>query len=155
MDILIAIALLIVGAVIGFFAARFWYTKGQSQTTVKQAENDLKALLAQQAEHHVFQSRQLVETVEKQCQALKEQLNNYESLLTPDEASQKPTVPFYGEHASTYLRNTLNQDAKLHQASSTDTQPRDFADAGSGLFVGQAESPKNEDKQEASAGTKS
>ena len=139
MDILIPIALLIVGAIIGFFAARYWYGKGPSQTAVKQAENDVKALLSQQAEHHVFQSRQLIETVEKQCTALKEQLDNYETLLKPDEVSQKPAVPFYGEHASTYLRNTLNRDAKLHQATSTDTQPRDFADAGSGLFAGQSD----------------
>ena len=136
MDIVIPLALLFVGVVIGFFCARFWYTRGTSAVTVKQAENDLKAMLSQQAEHHIFQSKQLIDTVEKQCDALKEQLANYESLLATDDANEKPSVPFYGEHASTYLRNTLNKDAKLHQASSTDTQPRDFADAGSGLFVG-------------------
>jgi len=136
MEIIIPLSLLIVGAIIGFFAARYWYGRGPSQATIQQAENDLKALLAQQAEHHVYQSRQLIDTVEKQCEAMKEQLDNYESLLRPDEATQKPEVPFYGEHASTYLRNTLNRDAKLHKASSTDTQPRDFAAAGSGLFAG-------------------
>lgn len=139
MEIFISIALLIVGAVIGFFAAKYWYGKGASKTSVEQAEQELKALLAQQAEHHVFQSRQFVDGVEKQCRDMREQLDNYEKLLTPNQTEAQPAVPFYGEHASNYLRNTLNRDAKLHKASSTDTQPRDFAAAGSGLFVGQAE----------------
>ena len=137
MDIIISLALVIVGAVIGFFAARYWYGKERSQTSIQQAEKDLKALLAQQAEHHVFQSRQLIDSVEKQCNAMREQLDNYESLLTPNTDEQQPVVPFYGEHASNYLRNTLEQDAKLHKSSKTDTQPRDFAAAGSGLFVGE------------------
>lgn len=136
MDILIPIALLIVGAVIGFFAAHYHYKRNLSQINRNQAENDLKAVLSQQAEHHLYESRQLIDSVEKSCQQLHEKLNSYESLLTPDETGQAPAVPFFGEHASTYLRNNLNQDARARRAS-TETQPKDFANASSGLFVGE------------------
>ena len=138
MEIAVAIGLVIVGGIIGFFIARHWYGRGPSKTTIEQAENEIKALLSQQSEHHIFQSKQFIQTIEKQCAALNEQLAAYENLLTAQNNENAPSVPFYGEHASTYLRNQLDKDAERKVLVQTDTQPRDFADAGSGLFAGQA-----------------
>lgn len=45
-------------------------------------------------------------------------------------------VPFYGEQATTYLRNNLKGSDKSRVQRVSDTQPRDFANSGSGLFVG-------------------
>jgi uncharacterized membrane-anchored protein YhcB (DUF1043 family) len=138
MEIAVAIGLVLVGGIIGFFVARHWYGQGPTQSSIEQAENDLKALLSQQSEHHVFQSKQIIRNIQKQCAALNEQLNAYEGLLAPEEGEGKKAVPFYGEHASTYLRNHLDKGSERKAASQTDTQPRDFAAAGSGLFAGQA-----------------
>lgn len=136
MEILLSLGLLIVGGIIGFFAARHWYDKGVSQESISQATSELKALLSQQSEHHIFQSKQLVENIEKQCAALREQIQAYENLLKPDNDSNKEAVYYFGEQADTYLRNQFDNGSKLKLSSRSDTQPRDFAQAGSGLFAG-------------------
>jgi uncharacterized membrane-anchored protein YhcB (DUF1043 family) len=138
-EILLSLGLLIVGGIIGFFAARHWYNKGASQESITQATSELKALLSQQSEHHVFQSKQLIENIEKQCASLREQIRAYENLLTPDSESTKESVHYFGEQADTYLRNQLDKGSRLELSSQSDTQPRDFAQAGSGLFTGKGE----------------
>ena len=139
MEIAVAIGLVIVGGIIGFFIGRHWYGRGPTQTSIEQAENDIKALLSQQSEHHIFQTKQFIQNIEKQCTALNEQLNAYEGLMSTQDADNKQAVPFFGEHASTYLRNQLNKGTARKTPSQTDTQPRDFAAAGSGLFAGESE----------------
>jgi len=55
-------------------------------------------------------------------------------------------VPFYGEQATTYLRNNLKGSDKSKVNRVSDTQPKDFANSGSGLFVGGSEQ-NNAEKQ--------
>lgn len=135
MDVLIPVALLVVGLIIGFFTARFMYSGKGNTKASKQAEQNIKELLSQQAEHHIHQTRQAVESIEKQCDALKQQINEYEGLLTQGE-DDTPRVPFYGEQATTYLRNNIQGKEKAKPVAVPEAQPRDFANEGSGLFVG-------------------
>lgn len=139
MDVLIPVALLLVGLIIGFFVARYVYTKEASTKSVKQAEKNVKEILNQQAEHHLYQTRQTVEAIESQCQTLRGQVEEYESLLKQG-IEEDETVPFYGEQASTYLRNNIKGREKASVTSVHSTQPKDFANTGSGLFVGTVES---------------
>lgn len=136
MDVLIPLALLVVGLIIGFFVARYIYAKSSSQQAVETAEKNVKEMLAQQADHHIHQTRQSLSAIESQCQALRQQVEEYESLLSQSMDEDAPKVPFYGEQASTYLRNNLQGTEKAKQHHVADTQPRDFAKEGSGLFVG-------------------
>lgn len=136
MDVLIPLALLVVGLIIGFFVARYIYTKSSSQQAVEVAERNVKEMLAQQADHHIHQTRQSLSAIESQCQALRHQVDEYESLLGQSMDEDAPRVPFYGEQASSYLRNNMQGKEKSKQPHVTDTQPRDFAKDGSGLFVG-------------------
>lgn len=136
MEILLSVGLVLVGGVIGFFIGRHWYTRGPSQTSIEQAQNDLKAVLAQQTEHHIFQSKQVLSSIEKQCEILRGQIDSFEGLLSPEENANEDALTFFGEHTSNYLRNQLKSPSKIKPTSKTDTQPRDFADAGSGLFAG-------------------
>lgn len=136
MDVLIPLALLIVGLIIGFFAARFIYKRNGGANTTKQAEQNIKALMAQQASHHMHQTKQSVEAIEKHCEALAQQIADYENLLSQTEEDDDPKVPFYGEQASTYLRNNIQGREKAAEKAVPETQPRDFANTGSGLFVG-------------------
>ncbi|QPG05161.1 YhcB family protein [Salinimonas marina] len=139
MDVLIPVALLLVGLIIGFFVARYVYTKEAGNKSVKQAEKNVKEILNQQAEHHLYQTRQTVEAIEAQCQTLRAQVEEYESLLKQG-TGEEETVPFYGEHAATYLRNNIKGREKASVTSVHSTQPKDFANTGSGLFVGTIES---------------
>ncbi len=147
MEIVISLGLVIVGGVIGFFIGRHFYGQGPSQESISQAQQDLKAVLAEQSERHIFQSQQLVQGIEKQCEALNQQLEAYQELLSPNSNSdEEDTVPFFGEHASTYLRNQLDTSDTNKISSQPDTQPRDFAAAGSGLFTGQVEEVNKKDE---------
>ncbi len=136
MEVLIPLALLVVGLIIGFFVARYVYTRDGSNKSVKQAEKNVKEIMAQQAEHHFHQSRQIVDAMENQCQSLRMQIEEYEALLKNDVGDENDTVPFYGEQASAYLRNNLHGREKTKVKTVAGTQPKDFAGASSGLFVG-------------------
>lgn len=136
MDVLIPLALLAVGLIIGFFAARHIYTQPKTQQAVAQAERALKEVLAQQAEQHIYQTRQSVNAIESQCSAIKQQIDEYESLLSQSADDDKPALKFFGDQASSYLRNNISSKESSSAPSVSNTQPRDFANAGSGLFVG-------------------
>ena len=77
---------------------------------------------------------------------LAEKEYEYELLLEQGSDEEGNKVPFYGEQATTYLRNNLKQSDKARVKRVSDTQPKDFANAGSGLFVGRTEQ-NNAEKQ--------
>jgi uncharacterized membrane-anchored protein YhcB (DUF1043 family) len=146
MDVVIPLALLVVGVIIGFFVARYIYTKDGAVKANEQAENAVKELMAQQAQHHLHQVKQAISGFEKQCQSLQQHVDDYEQLLAQNTDENNPRVPFYGEQASIYLRNKLKDADQSSRVSSSDTQPRDFAQSGSGLFAG-AETKANPEKE--------
>ena len=105
MELLVSLALLVVGLIIGFFAGRFFQQK-QGAGNTAQTEKQVKEILAQQAQHHIHQTRQSLESIESQCETLKQQIEEYELLLEQG-SDDDSKVPFYGEQATTYLRNNL------------------------------------------------
>ena len=80
MELLVSLALLVVGLIIGFFAGRFFQQK-QGAGNTAQTEKQVKEILAQQAQHHIHQTRQSLESIESQCETLKQQIEEYELLL--------------------------------------------------------------------------
>ncbi|MCW8109469.1 YhcB family protein [Alteromonas ponticola] len=138
MDVLIPLALLATGLIIGFFVARHMYTGSDNSIAEQRAEQSVKDLMAQQAEHHIHQTRHTIEDIENQCYALKQQLEEYEMLLKQNDDDDSPRVPFYGEQATSYLRNNLKGKEKSKASKVAGAQPLDFANTGSGLFVGSA-----------------
>lgn len=135
MEYVVPFLLFVVGGVIGFFIAKYLFADKQVENTKRQVETDLKALLAQQAEHHLHNTRQAIGLIEQQCQNLQQQLQDYEALLqhAPDD---KPSVPFFDEQTTRYLRNNLATNDKRSSVTVADSQPRDFAAKSSGLFNG-------------------
>ena len=145
MELLVSLALLVVGLIIGFFAGRFFQQK-QGAGNAAQTEKQVKEILAQQAQHHIHQTRQSLESIESQCETLKQQIEEYETLLEQGGDEEDSKVPFYGEQATTYLRNNLKGSDKSKVNRVSDTQPKDFANSGSELFVGGSEQ-NNAEKQ--------
>ena len=146
MDLLISFGLLAVGLIIGFFAARFIYVEKKDTTANKTAVADVKAVMTQQAEHHVFQTKQTLQSLQHQIETLNDQLQDYESQLQPqDEETDVPKMSFFGEQATAMLRNTHKMNKKSPKEAAGE-QPRDFANAGSGLFVDEKER-SNDPKQ--------
>ncbi len=143
MDILVAIGLVIVGSIIGFFVARFIYTQQTDNLAAKEAEKSVKAVLTQQAEHHVFQARQTLQGLKHQIDVLEDQINDYETQTRPsDEQDDMPKMTFFGEQATALLRNTHKQ--RTPKALSSDEQPRDFANSASGLFIDDNQQPNDQ-----------
>ena len=146
MEVVIPLAMLVIGLIIGFFVARYVFTKEGAVKANAAAEKAMKELLAQQAQHHLFQVKQSIEGLEKQCSDLKQSVADYETLLESDNSDDTPAVPFFGEHTTAHLRNNIKGTEKSKQSANSDTQPRDFAGQSSGLFVG-ANAPSNADKE--------
>ena len=97
MDLLISFGLLAVGGIIGFFVARFMYLENRDSAAGKAAAADVKAVMTQQAEHYVFQTKQTLHSMQQQIEVLSEQLESYESQLQPqEEDNDLPKMSFFG-----------------------------------------------------------
>ncbi|WP_226988920.1 YhcB family protein [Brumicola pallidula] len=137
----------ILGAIIGFIAVK--NMRSNSENKVNHTEAELKALLAIQARQHLDISRQALTDIQNKTAALATHLNEYEESLaqaTMTAADSKDS--FFGEHASVFLRNSLKANKNDLALAQPDTQPRDFANSGSGVFVGVAAKAPKENKSE-------
>jgi len=135
MDWLIGILLLVVGAVIGFFVAKYFNENNQASADTEQNEKTIQELMSQQAAMHVQESKKIVENLLSQSQNLKQQIDNYEQLLINQNAGPEgSSLNYFGEHTSAYLRNKSMKPTR--EKTNADIQPLDFASQSSGLFTG-------------------
>jgi uncharacterized membrane-anchored protein YhcB (DUF1043 family) len=135
MDWIVGVLLLVVGAIIGFFVARYLSEGKAKQQDNGQTEQTRKEIAAQQASEHLNTARLSVQNLRKQCDSLENQLDNYQQLLTAqNEEPGKTQLSYFGEHASLYLRNKQGQEKR--EARTSEVQPRDFSSESSGLFSG-------------------
>jgi uncharacterized membrane-anchored protein YhcB (DUF1043 family) len=143
---------IIIGLLIGFVIAWFWASSvaTSKNTNAQTSEDELKALLAERASQHLQTSRSSIQGLQLELSNLLTSINDYESSLA--QSSEDHTInTFFGEHASMFLRNsernadrgssnvvknTVNVDKPNDLPK--DYQPKDFANNGSGLFVGNA-----------------
>ena len=145
MDLLIPFGLLAVGLIIGFFTARYLYVEKYENDTNKASVADVKAVMTQQAEHHVFQTKQTLEILQHQIDTLRHQFQDYEDqFISQEDNTDKPKMSFFGEQATAMLRSNHKMDKKNRQTVAGE-QPRDFANAGSGLFID--ENPRSNDSE--------
>lgn len=133
MDWIVGLLLLVVGAVIGFFVAKFISKENHSEQSTQSKEETVKQIMAQQAATHLTQSRLVVNTLQAECDKLREQMDAYESLLTTETQQEgNESLSYFGEHATVYLRN--QQAKQKRERSQAEFQPKDFSSGSSGLF---------------------
>lgn len=139
MDFLTLFIGLIVGLIVGFAVAWFWTNSmtNSENTSVKSTEVELKNLLAQQAKSHLQTSRESIQTLEAELQRMQASVTEYENTLSAS-SEEYTQNNFFGEHASMFLRNTDSKSNKAIASKNPDNQPKDFANSGSGVFVGSA-----------------
>jgi uncharacterized membrane-anchored protein YhcB (DUF1043 family) len=137
MDLLTLFIGLIVGILVGFAIAWFWTNSmaNSQQIAVQSTEVELKNLLAQQAQSHLQTSRESIQALESELERLLASVTQYESTLS-NNTEEYTQNNFFGEHASMFLRNTDSKSKKVIAAKHPDNQPKDFANSGSGVFVG-------------------
>jgi hypothetical protein len=137
MDLFALFIGIVIGLIVGFALAWVWSSlAAKAKKTVEESvEKELKGLLAQQAKNHLDVSRESIRTLEAELSRLLTSVKDYEqSLSVTTEDYSKNT--FFGEHASMFLRNNEIKPQKTISVKSNDDQPRDFANSGSGVFVG-------------------
>lgn len=140
MDWLVGISLLLVGAVIGFFTAKHFFTQSEADNKQQNAEKTEKEIFSEQASIHVTESRNLLLRIQQQCNQMQSQIDSYEELIAQQkQAPQGEQVEYFGEQAALYLRNK-KKEVKAEKVS-TDYQPRDYSEGSSGLFTGAEDAP--------------
>ena len=135
MDWLIGVLLLVVGLVIGYFVAKYVYDgKGESSQS-SQKEQTLRDIMTQQTQSHIDETRKIAGQFEHYTQVLNDKLDAYEKLLNSRSSGlQGVNLSYFGEHASPFLQR---EDKKiLRERDSSDVQPLDFSEQGTGLFSG-------------------
>lgn len=134
MEFIIGLSCLVVGALLGFFVAKY-VNLGDKSEQKALSEKEIKQLLAQQANAYVNETKQSLNSLGQQLQQLQNGLSAYEALITDNKGSSEESgINYYDEQASTYLRN--KQTSQKREKSQAETQPLDFSSGSSGLFDG-------------------
>lgn len=143
MEWLMGILLIIAGAAIGFFAARFYIERtGASAALAKQAEEHKQQFDAYRRDvsEQLETARQLSEQVGEVQDKLHRFLNDSQQLLEQEKDWQQP-LPFFAEETVRQLRREQPQSGKpVGQSEATEDSenpPRDYSEPGSGLFSDQ------------------
>ncbi|WP_127347614.1 YhcB family protein [Pseudidiomarina mangrovi] len=137
MSWIIGILLVAVGAVVGFFVARYWFHEHSEQARLSEEVNQSKQQLAdyqREVAEHFATATALVEQLEETQDKLKSYLNNSADILQRQQT--QPTLPFFAEDTMRQLRmaNTVSRDRKDAKKEEADAAPRDYSDQKSGLF---------------------
>ncbi|MAK72196.1 YhcB family protein [Idiomarina sp.] len=149
MSWIIGVLLVIAGAILGFFVAKFWLsggTSGDLESQVEQSQKQLADYKREVAEHFATANalvEQLADTQDK--------LHNYlqQSADLLQQNGGQDDLPFFSEDTLRQLRvaNTVNKDYRSGQTDDASQQaPRDYTEQRSGLF----ESDKGQDEDNSS-----
>ncbi len=136
MSWIIGILLVAVGAIVGFFVAKYWLGNhtDQAQLTeeVTQTKQQLQDYRGEVAEH-LATAQALVEQLEDTQDKLKTYLTHSAEFLQREQ--EQPSLPFFDEEMVRELRmaNTT-QPEKRRVYKETHDLPRDYSDEQSGLF---------------------
>ncbi|WP_371194927.1 ZapG family protein [Glaciecola sp. SC05] len=147
MDLLSIVVGVVIGIIIGFVCALLWSNAKAAKkgSNVNRSELELKTIFAEQANHHIEASKESIDAIHLRLEQLTSNLQQYEaSLQVGNEENDKTS--FFGEHASVFLRNSKSSKASNDKLNISDAPPRDFANNGSGLFVGNVNKDKSANK---------
>ena len=132
-EVIIYIALLLVGLVIGLVLAKASFS-GKAPSEQQTAKAEKEQVMLAQLRQQMLAAQESLQHIEAQSAQLQSQMTEFDYILTTYEnQEEQPKIAFFGEHASPYLR--IKNKAKRDK-SNTESQPRDFSNSSSGLFDG-------------------
>lgn len=151
MDWFVGLLLVIVGGVIGFFGARFYFTKysdsAQLQAQVDASREQLAAYRKDVVDH--FQTaRQLSDQLSETQNKLNAFLADSQTMLQQEKEWQQP-LPFFAEDTIRQLRaaNTIDSDSRYASLEDSSDAPRDYSEHGSsGLLSASEEKARKKEK---------
>jgi uncharacterized membrane-anchored protein YhcB (DUF1043 family) len=137
MNAIIGILLVLAGAVVGFFIARYWLKEHSDEARlneqVQQSREQLAAYQQEVAEHFATASA-LVEQLEETQDKLKAYLHHSSEILQQEQS--QPSLPFFAEDTMRQLRmaSQLQKDSSNAKKETAEQPPRDYSDKKSGIF---------------------
>ncbi|MEA3587870.1 YhcB family protein [Pseudidiomarina sp. 1APP75-27a] len=137
MDAIIGILLVLAGAVLGFFVARYWLKEHSDEARLNQEVQQSREQLAsyqQEVAEHFATASALVEQLEETQDKLKAYLQHSSELLQQEQT--QPSLPFFAEDTMRQLRmaSQLQKGSSQAQKETAEQMPRDYSDKKSGLF---------------------
>ncbi|GEM_PF-2785581 len=145
MDWTIGALLLVVGAIVGFFIAKYFLTQSESSKKASQNAISEREMLTEQALIHVASTRKMLDEIHRHGADLKDQLDAYEDLLVNSkQAKDGESFNFYGDQAMTFLQNKQREVRAPKKEAGF--QPPDYSEGASGLLNGE-QSNKTENEQ--------
>ena len=149
MDWLVGLLLVIVGGILGFFGARYYFTKysdpAKLEAQVQESREQMAAYRKDVVEH--FQTaRQLAKQLSDTQSKLNTFLADSQHMLEQEKEWQQP-LPFFSEDTIRQLRqantlgqsNPLDEDNRNSEGYKESGTPRDYSDGNSGLLAEQAD----------------
>ncbi|RUO62462.1 YhcB family protein [Pseudidiomarina insulisalsae] len=142
MNAIIGILLVLAGAVVGFFVARYWLKEHSDEARlnaeVQQSREQLASYQQEVAEHFATATA-LVEQLEETQEKLKAYLNHSSDLLQREQT--QPSLPFFAEDTMRQLRmaSQLQKDSSKGKQETAEQPPRDYSEKKSGLFSSSTE----------------
>lgn len=137
MNAIIGILLVLAGAIVGFFIARYWFKEHSDEARlneqVQQSREQLAAYQQEVAEHFATASA-LVEQLEETQDKLKAYLSHSSEILQQEQT--QPSLPFFAEDTMRQLRmaSQLQKDSSQANKETAEQPPRDYSDKKSGIF---------------------
>jgi uncharacterized membrane-anchored protein YhcB (DUF1043 family) len=140
MNIVIGLGLLIVGAVVGFFANKMLFASSQETQKLaekaSQSESDLAQYKLDVAEH-LDSSAKLLEQMNQTCQTAMTQMAQSTQLLQQATPENVESMPFFSKETQEQLAQTVslrhNKESRKNDESISEA-PLDYSSAPSGLF---------------------
>ncbi|HET8816221.1 MAG TPA: YhcB family protein [Pseudidiomarina sp.] len=138
MSWIIGILLVAVGAVIGFFVARYWLHEHSEEARLSEEVTQSKQQFAayqQEVAEHLSTANALVEQLEETQEKLKAYLANSSELLQREQT--QPSLPFFAEDTIRQIRmaNTARSDRSRSDKENASEPPRDYSDKKQKLFT--------------------
>jgi uncharacterized membrane-anchored protein YhcB (DUF1043 family) len=140
MNVILGLGLFIVGAVVGFFVHRIFFSSAQETQKLATKASQSEAELARyklDVTEHLANSANLLEQMNSTCQVAMAQMAQSTQLLqqvTPDNIE---SMPFFSKETQEQLAQTVNlrHDKNLRKHDETTSEPPlDYSGAPSGLF---------------------
>lgn len=149
MNVVLALALFIIGIAVGYFANRFFSTSSQAQQKLAEQVSKSDAALNQyklDVADHLASSAKLLEQMNSTCQTAMKQMEESTQLLQQASHHESENLPFFSQETQQQLAQTANL---RHQKRSNVTSeqitepPLDYSDNPSGLFVDKKQTVTN------------
>jgi uncharacterized membrane-anchored protein YhcB (DUF1043 family) len=140
MDVVIVLALLITGGVVGFFANRFLSSSSKEQRKLAEQANKSEAKLEQyklDVADHLASSAKLLEQMNSTCQTAMKQMHESTQLLQQATSTDVEGMPFFSAETQQQLAQTANlrHPKRDEEPQELITEaPLDYSDNPSGLF---------------------